>query len=393
MSDTSLDSASEETLIDAEFTPAAKTETKDITRRGPGWFSFFLLLLISGTALTLGTVNFLKPVSSEPVATASQADLDRLETETTRLSAFHSATSDGLDRLEARLDDTSALDALNEQLAALQTQFAAANDKITALETAPTVTETIEPDPTIPESAPNTSDLARVRQRLDTLDAQIQDISDRSIEPSESNVTAAELDTFRTEMADALAALETRIAALEENQETQSETEASVAHLAQAALAFTTLDRAARNGEPFVTAYTELSAALPGEAAVQALLPYASAPPPSWGGLRRSFNQQRIAARDAAQLSDSAAPSWFQSLVGDGIRVRRTGGDSADEQLQAAAEAINGDTPDAAIEIIRGLDPNIQASFTDWLQKADARQTLDRDLDQIRDTLLIEDRP
>lgn len=357
MSDASPHTASEETLIDAEFTPATRKTTPS-RQSSPSWLSFILIWLMTSSALGLGLLYSLHQ-------TADRTELEAFSSQISGLASTEAEVSARLEALETRLSDS--VKALREDLDRQQTLSADNTRLIQTLDTLVADLGRLGAEPVQTQNIPDPEHMMALRTRIDALEAEWS-----------RNVSV----------------LETRLGALEALQ-TGSENNSTgpEAHVEDVQLAFASLEQAAHRGDAFLPAYRQLADALADEEAIAVLLPYASAPPPSWEALQSTFDPILAEAGHLIHARSRTIPAWFQSLVGDGIRIRQTEDDPAMERLQAAALALQSDTPDKSIDILHSLEAEIQASFTDWLHSAEARQTLDRHLQQIRDTLRVKDRP
>jgi len=159
------------------------------------------------------------------------------------------------------------------------------------------------------------------------------------------------------------------------------------------------IEAAARRGRPFQSGYRRMLAAMPDEPTVRALAPLAATGAPTFSDLREQFPPLRHQALDAEASAAGGRTSWMRSVFGDGIIVRREGEASAVTVLEAADAALaRGDLSTAIAQIDRlskidRLSTNIQPVFTDWLDNARHRQSLEDALEALRLTMIAKDRP
>lgn len=159
-----------------------------------------------------------------------------------------------------------------------------------------------------------------------------------------------------------------------------------------------TIEAAAREGHPFQTALAQLEEAMPGNRSVAKLKPLAATGAPTLARLQREFDAARA---EAAKVETSSAEKsdgwgWMRQAFGEAIVVRRPGEEAADgegansfERIMAQAkDQVEARDLDAAIESLEQLSANLQAPFSDWLEAARARQTLDDGLDELRVALM-----
>ncbi|MEM1390758.1 MAG: hypothetical protein AAGG45_06725 [Pseudomonadota bacterium] len=375
--------------IDAEFEPAPKrrAEPKVKIRTGPGWFSFMLLGGLSLVALGLSVISsdLLKnDESTRNIAaevdvlkvTAERADNDLsslqadIATTSSALSSLREARQSDSDRLE---DITSTLGILEADLKSLSGSNAPSDqvDGLDALTSRLDALEAVlaERDPSVETAISDAFDASELNRKIAALRSDVESIRD-------------ELATLRGDLS---GLIEAQDEAMTRNAENTS--------VIDAAMALATIETAARRGQPFQTAFTQLEAAAPEQFELEALRPLSSTSVPTLPELVETF---RTVKRDALKLdaeSQGATQSFLNTLFGDGIRVRREGETSSVDALETAEAALMSGDLDAALSALETLPPNLQPVFTDWRQNASNRLTLERSLDRLRLAMIAKDRP
>ncbi|MEM1088683.1 MAG: hypothetical protein AAGH90_13240 [Pseudomonadota bacterium] len=389
MSDPVFPSQDSDAPIDAEFEPAPKPrpEPKVKIKSGPGWFGFIVLGGVSLLALGLSVISSdllknntgARDIAAEVdvlKVTAERADNDLsslqadIATTTSALSSLREARQTDNDRLE---DITGTLGILEADLQSLSGSNAPSDqvDGLDALTSRLDALEAIlaERDPSVETAISDAFDASELNRKIAALRSDVESIRD-------------ELATLRGDLS-----------GLIEAQEEAMSREAENTSVIDAAMALATIETAARRGQPFQTAFTQLEAAAPEQAELEALRPLASTSVPTLPELVEMF---RTVKRDALKRdaeSQGTTQSVLNTLFGDGIRVRREGETSSVDALETAEAAlINGDL-DAALSALETLPPNLQPVFTDWRQNASNRLTLERSLDRLRLTMIAKDRP
>lgn len=378
----------DEPVIDAEFREA---EPERKSRSGPGWGASLILAVLAAMAggalgyagaerlpgLLGGPAEVSLPDLPEEIAARSdltretEARLElqsRLTREVTRLEERLGRAEDRLSAPPIRIEDGPGED-MQEELAALEARLAAI--------------EAIEPgDAGGVTDADLARTLASASSRIDTLDARLE------TELNRTESAQLDLETEIRELRDELAELRDDMA------ETRTETETRVSAAAEAALALSTIDAAARRGQPFQPALEALRRVKPGLNGLDALAPIAATGAPTVEDLVRQFPAVADAARAALQpeADQSGAMGIAGRLFGDAVQVRREGDAPVYEALQAAQEDLAEGDLGGAIARLEQIEGPAGEALSDWLVKARARRTLERTLDVLRLDLMAEDR-
>lgn len=212
-----------------------------------------------------------------------------------------------------------------------------------------------------------------------------------SIEPGEGATPAEALRT--------ITALEARIAALETAAATaaatpapapQPEAEPEEDRQAEAALALSAIESAARRGTGFEADYRTLRAAVPANQTVRRLAPYVSGVPTS-SRLQADFAAMR-AAVTAAGKSDAAAQapqsklSWLNRVFGDAVTVRPANKreNPVTAALDAASKALAAGDLAASVKALSTLEGSAARAAQDWTRQANRRITLEAVLEDVR---------
>ena len=158
------------------------------------------------------------------------------------------------------------------------------------------------------------------------------------------------------------------------------------------------IEDAAGDGRGFQTAFAQLEKALPGNRSVAKLKPLAVKGAATMATLQRDFD---AAQREAGKLIEAAEKGdggnswgWVQRALGDAVTVRRSGEPEPVETgsvqgvIDAAATSLEKRDLENAIAEIETLDEDMRAPFDGWLKAAKDRHTLDEGLDELRLTLM-----
>lgn len=392
--------------IDAEFRPAEPERVK--VKRGPGWFSTLLLFLLaaagggaigySASELAPGHIAPERTTEiaaedeppTEPLAT--QAALER-EAEARRDAA--SSLTQRLDRLDERLASTEdaisqpaepgdPVDGSQPVRAEVEAEIAALKRRLAALETAGSEAEAA-PEELTRAIASLSARLEEVEGSLATLQAGLEargetDAALRSeIEQlnEDSSALQSELGTLRGD-------LETR----------QAEAGARQAELAEAALALSQIDAAARRGQGFAPALSTLRRLRPDARGLDALQDFAAEGAPTLQQLTSRFDAMAEAVTQASRplAAPGGAISFVERVFGDAVEIRREGQPDVRANLEAAETALDNDDLGGAIDAIAALEGNSAEAAAGWLRDARARRMLERTLDGVRLDLMAEDR-
>lgn len=363
--------------IDAEFEPAAPKSGADTsTGRGPGWAAFggLGLIALAGFALAAASAGLIP--GFQPGA-GKVSDLE------TRVEAFEAAQSGTADQATNQAAEIAALkgraDSLRADRTRTVTDMRALRDEIDAIQ----------------------ADLAALqRARVATLAEEASDGdspgTSASLAALETRIAALEdalvsqLDGYNL----ALDLLKSRLDALEEKagSETLTATAANN-NRTESALALSAIEAAARRGRPFLSAHQRLAAAMPGNDAVARLASVASKAVPTRSDLTAALPALIDEALDREAQSASGGSGWMRSVFGDGIQVRRKDAVTTSDHLNRASAALEGGELAETIEHIRAIDADLQPVFTDWVQNAEDRHLLEETLEALRLTMISEERP
>jgi hypothetical protein len=259
------------------------------------------------------------------------------------------------------------------------------------------------------------TDIRALRRELETLQADIATLqrariaslaeTDDASPPSETSPDLSAIEARVAALEDALVSqlgtyenslegLKARIADLETQAETESLTAANSTNArTEGALALSAIEAAARRGRPFLSAQQKLAAAMPANQAVERLATIAPETVPTVADLRATFPALRREALDRDAQEEGGASGWMRDLFGDGIQIRQSGEVTTSDRLDAAAAALQAGDLSNAIQSVRALDANLQPVFTDWLDNAENRLTLEETLEALRLTMIAEERP
>jgi hypothetical protein len=376
--------------IDVEFREA---EPEKPLRRGPGWGASVLLTAVAalgggligyaGAVHAPGLIGGAKPEAAPepelPENLVERADLTR-EAEA-RLELERTVSRD-VSRLEERLDSAE------ERLAVPPVRIeggvsADLRDELSALEDRLDAMEAIEPDA---GGAVSDGALARTVasavSRLDTYEVRL----DTELGRQESGTL--DLESEIQDVRDMVLELRTDL------NSAHSETESRSMAAAEAALALSTIDAAARRGQAFGPALEALRRVRPNLSGLAALTPIAATGAPTLDDLVRQFPDAAAAARAALQADteQSGALGIAGRLFGDAVQVRREGDTPVFEALDTAEEALADGDLGGAIVALEQIDGPAGESLQGWLDEARARRTLERTLDTLRLDLMAEDR-
>ena len=357
--------------IDADFEPVPENTSGGPVisrRRGPGWIAFLGLGLISLASLATAIWSLgLIPGSGQV-----PPDYGRLKTSLAALSESSAQQETEMERLKSEVQGVSDLQARTTDIA----------ERLRLLESQPIRAEMsgMEPEALIGIEGFE----ARISSLEDTITANSGTTTGEATNP---------VDLERLEQD--IEALQQRVATLEQNR-SSAERAAEMAQTEKtsaAALALASIEAAARRGEPFLKAQQDLMEALPGNRAAIQLQSLASTPIPTRSDLAGTFSVLSDAGKDRAAREDGEGAKWMRTLFGDGNKVRREGVVSAADLIDQAEQALKQSDLDTAIERVEALSAPVQSVFTDWLNNARKRQTLERSLESLRLTMISKDRP
>lgn len=178
-----------------------------------------------------------------------------------------------------------------------------------------------------------------------------------------------------------IAALQTRVAALEAGQ-------TRTINAAAAALAAASLAEATAGSGSFETELAALERILPLSGEVRALRPYAENGVPSRAALRADFDS--VAARAAVAARDPGERAGFFARAAHAlsaiVTIRRisAGGEGPDAVLARAGDAVAEGDLEGALKILRDLPPKAAQAMAPWRSRALQRVAVDRQVAAIR---------
>ncbi|MEM1105251.1 MAG: hypothetical protein AAGH87_02590 [Pseudomonadota bacterium] len=368
------DADDREAPINVEFREAAPPP-----RGGPGWLSSFVLMTLAGLgggALGYGASERMPGLlggetsANLPAGLVTAAQLEaergaRRAADEASDAASADALSDlaervartegGVDALEAAADP-----ALGERIAALTARL----DRIETL-------------PAGEGSASNDAlrrALASAAARIDRLEARLQ---------TSGETTDTELDALRSD----LGALSARLDMAGSGQRSQE------AAVAEAALALSTIEAAARRGQDFSAAFAVLQRVRPDAAAVAQLAPVAARGAPTLDVLQARFDPlaDRIVEALERGPGEASGPAGAAGrLFGDLVTVRRPEAAADFAALDEARTAVERQDLSAAVAALSRIEGSAGALAQAWTSEAQDRLTLERALDTLRLDLMVE---
>ena len=209
-----------------------------------------------------------------------------------------------------------------------------------------------------------------------------------SIEPGDG---AMPTEALRT-----ITALEARIAALESTAATaptpipQPPAAPEEDRQAEAALALSAIESAARRGTGFEADYRTLRAAAPSNQTVRRLAPYVSGVPTS-SKLQADFAAMRAAVTaagktDAAAQAPQSQLSWLNPVFGDAVTVRPANKreNPVTTALDASSKALATGDLAASVKALSTLEGSAAFAAQDWTRQANRRITLEAVLEDVR---------
>lgn len=227
---------------------------------------------------------------------------------------------------------------------------------------------------------------------IDSLTARIEALE--SIEPGEGATPAEALRTI-TAMEARLAALEAAaIAAAAAPPPPEPASEPEEDRQAEAALALSAIESAARRGTGFEADYRTLRAAVPANQTVRRLAPYISgvATPSK---LQADFAPMRAAVTAAGKAeADASQPesqlSWLSRIFGDAVTVRPASRreNPVTKALDAAATALAAGDLTTSVKALSALEGSAARAAQDWTREANRRITLEAVLEDVRLSLI-----
>lgn len=220
-----------------------------------------------------------------------------------------------------------------------------------------------------------------------------------ALERIDPSTGATPEETLRT-----LASLETRLSELEASRAATSAAEETAetarqdaarqeSRQAQAALALSAIEAAARRGTGFEADYRTLRAAAPNNQTVRRLAPYVSGVA-TLSRLQAEFPSARMAAVAAAEAEAARAPqsqlSWLDRIFGDAVSVRPANQpeDPGAAALETAGRAVAAGDLAAAVKALAALEGAPGRAVQDWTREANRRITLESVLEDTRLSLI-----
>lgn len=372
--------------IDAEFEPADLPEEQADEKQakapksgGPGWFSFFVVVLIA-----LGSLGF--SLWSSGIVTQDSlprpADPD--------LASVKEAQSS----LEGRMGELSAQ---------LEGMIDRVDGEITRLEGEISDIEAASPDSSEETASPEIEQrLSQLESRLTTLaEAESNDIDparlaaiEAALEEAastESGVSQSQLVSLKSEVETLKGELEAvradQAALLEEVETIRADATAisrEAANAMSASLALAAIEATTARGEPFEKEYRKLAGVWPEDGDVSALSSLSQIAIPTLAELKGEFRTLSNTAltRDTEK---SAGLGWVGTVFGESVSIRRTdsGSETADRLADAEA-ALSRDDLRVAVNALEDLPETTKPVFQTWLADARRRARLEQSLEDLR---------
>lgn len=363
--------------IDAEFEPAEIKPDDKITRSGgPGWMAFGIvaLLALAGFSLAAASAGFI------PGFQPGAGKIASLETRLNTLAASQVSSAEQAVSLDAEIAALKGrADSLRADRTRSVTDMRAIRDEILSVQEDIEILKRARVA-SLAEQAENAGN-APAAADTSALEARVSALETAVVAQSDGYTLAIEL-------------LESRLGTLEEKAESESLTTTSATNnRTEAALALSAIEAAARRGRPFLSAYQRLSAAMPGNAAVQNLSSVSSKAVPTRNDLSAALPALIDTALDKEAQAGAGGSGWMRGLFGDGIQVRRKNAVTTRDHLDRATAALDAGELAETIEHIRAIDVDLQPVFTDWVQSAEDRHLLEETLEALRLTMIAEERP
>ncbi|MCF6329890.1 MAG: hypothetical protein L3J02_08835 [Henriciella sp.] len=363
--------------IDAEFEPALSRKSSLARRRSPGWLAFLALGSFSFLSFALAAVAFGLISGLKAEITTLRADRDIAQEARTALALEITNNNAELRVLNTALKDTSGSVAIIENL------IESVQSSVDELSARPDLASASAIDPETGEAV-LTPVNPLVLDRLEMLENAISTFPPAGPAIGGTDAIIAQIAELRLEMERLHEAGDHSILPLATEAENSD---------AAAALALSAIEAAARRGQPFQSGYQRLVTAMPDNRKVKTLELLARTGAPTLADLRGQFSVLERRALDVEAVRIGGGASWMRSIFGDGITIRRTGEDGAADAINDAKASLSqGDLP-AAIAQIETLETDVQAVFTDWLDNARKRQSLEDGLEALRLAMIAKDHP
>lgn len=439
-----------EETIDADFEPAPAADyvmsPKDARGSGPGWLPVGVIgaLSIGALGLSLTTLSGGSGASGASTAEISKdiADLRaELEEKDKRLEKISDASRIAEEKLAAQMDalltgddETGGLLALVNELDSVSKRLDEASlgsldpGQIEAMEARLSELELADEGEPLGSRQVNRA-LTALRNRVTELETQNENLlsqlqaRDEALEEVTTRITNMEsavpniADGSLPEHADLLENLQEQMANLqvtvERGEDIGLENEKRFADMlkdlqsvgaaedqvyraetaAAAALAVSRIEAAAREGRPFLAAYKQLADAMPDDASVESLKPFASEGAPTVASLIRSFSDDRDAALEAHNETTDDGWGWTRQVFGNGVKVRKAGeAGGPNELLDIAEDALEEGNLAKAIEAVEGLPEDSQSVMGEWMMDTRNRIILEEALEDIGVKLIGQER-
>lgn len=199
--------------------------------------------------------------------------------------------------------------------------------------------------------------------------------------PAAGNSAAPAPASMPTASSAEIAALQTRVEALEASQ-------TRTVNAAAAALAAASLAEATQSSGPFESELAALERVLPLSGEVRALRPYAESGVPSRAALAADFDaaaaKAAIAARDPGERAGFFARMAHALSAIVTIRRVGAGGAGPDAVLARAGDAVAQGDLEGALKVLRELPPKGIQAIAPWRSRALQRVAVDRQVASIR---------
>ncbi len=396
MTDTPLTPPRDETPIDAEFEPAdSKRDDQPKGSGGPGWLAFGVLgcislLSLALAGLSLGLIPGFKP-GAKTIA-ALEAQLEQATSAQTAIDANSQTLSSELSTLKTRADGLQAdRTRTRVEIQEIKDLVEKLEDRLLAARVP--VASSTSSDEAATTNGLDEEALSGLETRLAVLEIAFDDIqAPRTGDEAGEAAPMARpaLIEINTELAD----LRARIGTLEAAAEAEAAApEPESDQIAEAALALSAIEAAARRGRPFLAAQQRLSVALPNTGAANNLSELATKAIPTIAALREQFPDLMETALDVDANADTNESGWMRNIFGDGITVRRKDEVGTRDHLNRAMAALQSNELRETVEHIQALAPDVQAVFTGWVDNAEDRARLEETLEALRLTMIAKDRP
>ncbi|MGF1622475.1 MAG: mitofilin family membrane protein [Rhodomicrobiaceae bacterium] len=275
-------------------------------------------------------------------------------------------------------DDTAYV--TREETAALQTQIASAQEKMTGLETQ------------IGQAASQSDALNAANANVERLEKQLQDLTARLAAVEDRPTASAPTEQAMQQSLDPVTArlkdVEDRLAALGKAQE-EMRTDGRGSALA---LALYNLRRAADDGKPFGAELKSVAEMSPVPLDLDALEPLGSEGVPSIEQLKTGFETAASAALEAEhQPGDDSLSSTLWSKVSSLVRVRRKGnvaGEGTRAILARTEFQLDRGSLVNALSEARQLQGPARDAMNGWIERLEARIAAEDALDKVETQLL-----